>query len=554
MWAAGASRARGSRKKWPGSLRLELLHCATLVAGAALTRYPCRSHYLYDVDSVNFALALDHFDPALYQPHPPGYFLYIWSARLLNFLFHDANASLVALSLLASCVTAILIYLLTREWFGARAGLFAGAMFVLSPLCWFHGTVALTYAVEACFSALVGLLCWRAQAEPVRLHWAAAVTLGIAAGFRPSSLLFLTPLWLFSQRKSTGWVKTLGLLLLSLTLVAWCIPMVQATGGLRPYLAALFGLWSLVPGKESVVSASPFIALARLFTILGIGALCFGCAAVLWFRPSGVADPLLGRKKAFTWVWVAPGLLFFSLVFLRFVNSGYLLVLSPAVFAWLGSRASAWYSDYQGRRLIRNALIGLAALANMSLFLFAPLYCSLRSVRQFETELSRTVDGMRGRFRPGETLIVGFDSHFLGYRHAAYYLPEFLTVQYPAVTLAGGTKIFAVRNRMTKLLAEVPTAQFHRFVLFPLPAGKDYQEYAERQEARFPAGSLRSEGASPTFVTGRASDLPYLFSPDAGRRSTVYTKHHKDAASCIQGVTPGRADRVYAAPKTRRSS
>ena len=34
-------------------------------------------------------------------------------------------------------------------------------IFLFSPLSWFHGTVALTYIVEAFFSALVGYLCWR---------------------------------------------------------------------------------------------------------------------------------------------------------------------------------------------------------------------------------------------------------------------------------------------------------------------------------------------------------------------------------------------------------
>ena len=32
---------------------------------------------LEDIDSINFALGLRHFDPALHQPHPPGYPAYI---------------------------------------------------------------------------------------------------------------------------------------------------------------------------------------------------------------------------------------------------------------------------------------------------------------------------------------------------------------------------------------------------------------------------------------------------------------------------------------------
>src|ERR1035441_7456728 len=62
---------------------------AILIAATALSRFVFRSHYLYDVDSVNFALALKRFDPSVHQPHPPGYFLYICLGRLANLLFHD---------------------------------------------------------------------------------------------------------------------------------------------------------------------------------------------------------------------------------------------------------------------------------------------------------------------------------------------------------------------------------------------------------------------------------------------------------------------------------
>jgi 4-amino-4-deoxy-L-arabinose transferase-like glycosyltransferase len=119
------------------------LECALLVSAVVLTRFLFRSHYLYDIDSVNFALALDHFDPTVYQPHPPGYFLYVFLGRLANTIFNDANTALVAISIVASAAAVFLIYLLAENWFGRKAALFAGLIFLFSPLSWFHGTVAL---------------------------------------------------------------------------------------------------------------------------------------------------------------------------------------------------------------------------------------------------------------------------------------------------------------------------------------------------------------------------------------------------------------------------
>ena len=125
--------------------------------------------------------------------HPPGYYLYVWLARLANSILGDPNAALVAISLLASCGAVFFIYLLARRWFGDTAALFAGLLFVFSPLSWFHGTVALIYMVEAFLSALVGYLCWRVYTGETWCVVPAAAAIGLGAGVRPSFSLFLTP-------------------------------------------------------------------------------------------------------------------------------------------------------------------------------------------------------------------------------------------------------------------------------------------------------------------------------------------------------------------------
>src|SRR5882672_3851129 len=102
------------------------LDCVLLGGVVAISRFLFRSHYLYDIDSVNYALALDRFDPTVHQPHPPGYFLYVQVGRLARLIFEDPNTALVALSIVASCAAAAMIYVLAANWFGSRAALFAG--------------------------------------------------------------------------------------------------------------------------------------------------------------------------------------------------------------------------------------------------------------------------------------------------------------------------------------------------------------------------------------------------------------------------------------------
>jgi hypothetical protein len=79
------------------------------------------------------------------------------------------------------------------------------------------------------------------------------------------------------------------------------------------------------------------------------------------------------------------------------------------------------------------------------------------------------------------TLIIGFDSHFLGYRHAGYSLPDYATVEYPEERLNEGVRVFAMHCRNTQLLAALPTGSYTRFVLLPLPYGSDsYRDYVKK--------------------------------------------------------------------------
>ena len=444
------------------------------------------------MDSVNFALALKRFDPVAYQPHPPGYFLYVCLGRLFNLIIPDANTALVAISIAFSCGAAVMIYLLAEGWFGIPASRFAGLIFLFSPLAWFHGTVALTYIVEAFFSALVGYLCWRGQGT------AAALALGIAGGFRPSSILFLAPLLLFSVRKGQRVSALLGL---ALTTVAWFLPMIRLSGGLA-YFSSLASLWLTVPGKASVFNSTVLNSFARAITIIGIYFLCFGCAALL---PVKSLDCDNAGIRRFTWIWVTPALLFFTFVFLKFVNAGYLLILMPPVCAWLGLRASQiqWQSA---------VLTGCASI-NIAIFLFAPVYCSYGEVRAFERELAGIIADLPRIAPPGSTMIVGLDSHFLGYRHAGYYLPQYRIVQFPEVQLAAGRTVFAMTGRDTFLERKLDETPIRNFVIFPLPSNdSEYGEFMEQVRHRLPSQDVQLVfRGNRDFALAPVSDLHFLF-------------------------------------------
>ena len=499
----------------------------SLLAGAvALSRFAFRSHDLYDLDSVNFALGMARFDPRVHQPHPPGYFLYICLGRLLNYFVHDANLALVILSILASMSCAMLIYSLALDWFGPRAATFAGLLFLLSPLAWFHGIVALTYSVEAAASALIGTLCWRIDRGKTSLIVPTAMVLGITAGIRPSSILFLGPLFLFSLRRAPVSKIAVGIAALGATACAWFFPMIRASGGFAAYFGALASLWRMVPSKGTVFNSSPLTSVARLFTIVFIYFLCFGAASLAPLGASCATAPADKSKKIFTTVWIVPALCFFTLIFLKLVNSGYLLLVAAPACVWLGAWTADWYEHGGWPKGLKIATVAVSVAANLLIFLAFPAYCSYRSVRIFEAELNATETAMPQVGTPENLFIVSFDNHFLGYRHAGYYLPGYLTIEYPEANLVQGPRIFAMQGRDSFLLSALPGGAYTRFVLFPLPTGDaEYTKYMEKVKKLLPVNDLSSQDlGGHEFVTAPIRDLPLLFPQAApAPAAEVYT-------------------------------
>ena len=499
--------------------------CVVLVAAVAVTRLVFRSRYLYDLDSVNFALALDAFDPALSQPHPPGYYLYVLAGRLFRVIFGDPNTAFVVLSVAASCGMAVAIYALAKNWYGVKAARYAGFLFVISPLCWFHGIVALTYIVEGFFSALLGYLCWETYTGRRKSLAPSAIVLGLAVGFRQSSILFLGPLWLLSGLKAGRRQALTGAAACGLTTLCWFVPMVLESGGVTQYFTALYSIWSTVPAQRTVFSY-PFwqgvgLALTRAALMLSILVLCFGPFLSMPLLVGPARQPTWGLPR-FVGVWLLPGFVFFCLIYLLFVNSGYLLILCPPIFAWLGSKTADWLDGPRAAGWERVGTVVASTMINLIAFVWGPWYCSYQGVRNLESDLESLQQVVRQGFSPSSTVLVGFDSHFMGFRHAGYYLPEFLTLVYPEAPFPGGRRILGMERRRTVVIAHLPARQ-KEFLLVPMPRGQRYDEYLARVIARFPSGVVQSVPGRERLHVGPAAKLHHAFPSLTPKHGKSYT-------------------------------
>jgi hypothetical protein len=414
----------------------------TLFFLTVATRIPFTSKFLYHMDSVHFALALERYDVTVHQPHPPGYFLYVMLGRLVHLFIEDANRVFLLMSIVFSGLAVAALFLLALEMYDRGTALIASFLAISSPNLWFHGEIALSYAAEAFLSTLVGLFCWKVYTGKQGALWLAVVLLGIAGGVRQNSVVFLLPLLLVAARKMPLWKVAAALLLLGAVCCAWFFPMLYLTGGFAAYTGAFSELWEFSTGHHSVFERGweAFSFFARTlydFTAYSAGAslLVLGLAAYAHLR-HGSPLPIGSARFIFLAAWCLPAVIFHLLIFIHPSNPGYALIFTPPLLI-LGARATV----QMGKELLKLTgkertvlLTALLLSVNTGIFLFSPFPVSWRTIVQRDASLAAMVAELRC-FDPAITAFFVTPDVFLGFRQVMYYLPHYRVYQ---VDLAGG--------------------------------------------------------------------------------------------------------------------
>ena len=443
--------------------RSEQARLWVLLAGVFVSRLPFRARIPYGLDSIQFVLAVDHFDVRLHQPHPPGYFLFVLMGKISNFLFHDPNLSYVALNVGFSVLAVWLIYLLGRELFGIESGWWAALLAATSPVIWFHGEVALSNMMDCFLVCLTALLCWRASQGNLHAAGLAAVSLGLAGGVRQNSLVFLLPLWLWSLQCVGLRMRLLFGAMLGATCIGWYVPMALLSGGIGQYQTALRDHWLNSNWHGFTLVWLPFnFITVTYFILLGLGlASALLLVGLLFFLERSRGQRIWREAKTqFFVAWLVPPLAFFVFVYSHPLQTGHSLVYLPALFA-LVPPASALVLG----RANRAVLAGLALISTVT-FLFMDTPVSRLRIESNERRVTDAINMIRSQCRPEDTILLNSDFMFLGFRDFMFHLPEFQSYQTKLYRLDGKSRLFSGVHRETMLLDAIPvTAGVKHFVL-----------------------------------------------------------------------------------------
>ncbi|MQA00712.1 MAG: DUF2723 domain-containing protein [Dehalococcoidia bacterium] len=303
-------------------------------------RWPFRADYLVNWDAVQFALAVTDFRIEAHQPHPPGYIGYIALARAISTVVSDVPAALTLISVVSSALAPAAFFLLARRLFTVRHALVATLLFGFSPLLWYYGNVALTYAPEV---ALVLLFVWsahRAATEgQVRDLLLATLLLALLGAVRQSAMVLTGGVWLVAAFAFPWRTRFLAGAALAACIAAWAVPLLWLAGGLEAYLHESAALAEAAGARTSVFT-SPISGVGRNLGIMLAGVIVglHVAPAIIAFAHVryGNAWALLGRRERWLLAaWAVPSLVVFVLGHTG--QLGYVLLVLPVAFIWLGA-------------------------------------------------------------------------------------------------------------------------------------------------------------------------------------------------------------------------
>jgi hypothetical protein len=397
-----------------------------ICAGLFLTRWKLTPAYLVTFDEINFALAVDQFDPALHQPQPPGYPLFVGLLKLLALALPNIETTFLMAALLVSAAALIFLWGLCEQMLGSELGLLGPLLLLFNPAFWLSSLINPARLTLAAGATAVAYCAWRAcQRNSPRWLVLAATALGISAGFQPTLAVLLLPLWLWcAWRVRVPWtVATLALLCFGAAVCTWLPSLLSAAGGGRQFLDLLRSYSSeQFAGNSSLFGASLSNAMRMAWRALIWS--CLGALSWIWLTPF-VARRLSHRDNftiRFLAVWFFPGLLFYAIFHVG--DPDHTLSVIPATCA---AGALILASLTRGAAAKRAALVSIGVLVNVLLF-FLPVNRTARASTYVAVQILRDYivpirEDVRRLSTSGPVTAV-FHESTPGWRQLSYYEPR----------------------------------------------------------------------------------------------------------------------------------
>lgn len=399
------------------------------LAAMAVSRLIYAPPYLYFFDNANFALAIDHFDPGLSQPQPPGYPLFVLLLKGLHIVLGSANRDMVVAGLIGSALGLILVWFWATLLFNDLAGWIAAGLLLVNPVFWVAALANPSRTFLVVIAALTATLSWRCLTQPGRCDpwfYALSASLGFLSGFRPEYLIILFPVWI-----AAGWYRRVAFrvwcaatAILAAAAFIWILPVVLVMGGLHSTVTSFAGYVRATSLGLTVASgASGATALATIRRVLVWD---FGLTLVwVWALPFAYSRLRSVWSRAHTIslaTSLVPPLLFSGLVYVRDVDQ---TLVSIAALCIIGGAVLA--SLRPGWAALAAAVLAVSVTGySFRKPIFAEMATASRGAMRFMNDWNRSTFGALQEIAAarGDDFLLIWDDSVVSWRQVAYYYPK----------------------------------------------------------------------------------------------------------------------------------
>jgi hypothetical protein len=224
---------------------------------AGLARFVPLSKGPWDWDEVLFCSAIGDYDVAQHYPHPPGFPLYIFLAKLARFFTDSDFHALQTINVLAGMAVLPVVFWVARSLrFSFWSALTAATLFAFLPNVWFFGGTGFS-DVPAMVLFLAAIAAYLSAGTSARRYALASILLGAAMLIRPQNALVAVFPWTiatFQFVRARRWRPVIAGALIAGAILAIGYGLSAWATGFESYYWALVNHSRYVQHADSVAS------------------------------------------------------------------------------------------------------------------------------------------------------------------------------------------------------------------------------------------------------------------------------------------------------------
>ena len=184
-----------------------------------------------DWDGVGFLESVQHFDLARFQPHPPGYPVYVALLRVADLVARVPMRACVLVAVVSGVVALAFTWSAARSVVGERGAWAVATLVAATPLAW---RVCSGVGSEAPAFACAAACAW-GLVSAGRTRWAGALVLGLGVGLGLGVRLSWAPLYLAALALAPRGARARAWVAATAASVAWIVPLVTIVGASQLY-------------------------------------------------------------------------------------------------------------------------------------------------------------------------------------------------------------------------------------------------------------------------------------------------------------------------------